>query len=386
MLRLAWTQFRTNVSILEELDIKQRLSSIVQGRILTFFGHITRREDTSVERLVVQGKVEGTRARVAQIWFKRFQSGNFDIKDARRSGRPVTDKIDAIFEKVEQHRHISSYDVAGELGIDHKTVLAHLKKAGYTKKLDIWVPHELTERNLMNGVLICDSLLRRNETEPFLKKLITGDKKWITYDKNVRKRSWSKAGQASQTVAKPGLTRNKVMLCVWTIDSELYCEQLMRLKQKVERKRPELINRRGVVFHHDNARPHTSLATQQKLREFGWEVLMHPPYSPDLAPSDFHLFRSLQNSLGSVRLTSREDCQNHFCQFSNIAGCQFQRYSQSFFLSPDAGKQWLPLSKKFHNVLLKEPHVIEQRENRGRKFPPDHCCTRNKCSRIPLRS
>ncbi|KAJ0176355.1 hypothetical protein K1T71_007534 [Dendrolimus kikuchii] len=53
MLRLAWTQFRTNVSILEELDIKQRLSSIVQGRILTFFGHITRREDTSVERLTM---------------------------------------------------------------------------------------------------------------------------------------------------------------------------------------------------------------------------------------------------------------------------------------------------------------------------------------------
>ncbi|KAJ0176797.1 hypothetical protein K1T71_007976 [Dendrolimus kikuchii] len=146
----------------------------------------------------------------------------------------------------------------------------------------------------MNRVLICDSLLRRNETEPFLKKLITGDEKWITYDKNMRKRSWSKAGQASQTVAKPGLTRNKVMLCVWwdwkgiihyellppgrTIDSELYCEQLMRLKQKVERKRPELINRRGMVFHHDNARVHTSLATQQKLREFGWEVLMHLPY------------------------------------------------------------------------------------------------------------
>ncbi|KAJ0182071.1 hypothetical protein K1T71_002793 [Dendrolimus kikuchii] len=74
-----------------------------------------------------------------------------------------------------------------ELGIDHKTVLVHLKKAGYIKKLDIWVPHELTERNLMNRVLICDSLLRRNETEPFLKKLITGDEKWITYDKNVRK-------------------------------------------------------------------------------------------------------------------------------------------------------------------------------------------------------
>ncbi|KAJ0177787.1 hypothetical protein K1T71_006660 [Dendrolimus kikuchii] len=72
--------------------------------------------------------------RLAQIWFKRFQSGNFDIKNARRSGRPVTDKIDAIFEKVEQDRHISSYDVAGELEIDHKTVLAHLKKLGTQKR------------------------------------------------------------------------------------------------------------------------------------------------------------------------------------------------------------------------------------------------------------
>ncbi|KAA5582484.1 hypothetical protein F3G14_18510, partial [Acinetobacter baumannii] len=135
----------------------------------------------------------------------------------------------------------------------------------------------------MNRVLICDSLLRRNETEPFLKKLITGDEKWITYDKNVRKRSWSKAGQASQTVAKPGLTRNKVMLCVWwdwkgiihyellppgrTIDSELYCEQLMRLKQELkfsQEKAAGINQRRGLVFHHDNTRPHTSLATQQK--------------------------------------------------------------------------------------------------------------------------
>lgn len=150
----------------------------------------------------------------------------------------------------------------------------------------------------MNRVLICDSLLRLNETESFLEKLITGDENWITYDKNVWKKSWSKASQASQTVAKPGLTRNKVMLCAWwdwrgiihyellppdkTINSELYCEQLMRLNQEVKRKRPELINRRDMVFHHDKGGPHTFIATQQKLRQFGWEVVMHPPYSSDL--------------------------------------------------------------------------------------------------------
>ena len=171
--------------------------------------------------------------------------------------------------------------------------------------------------------LTFDTLLKRNEIEPFLKRMITGDEKWNTYDNPTRKRSWIKKGEKAPAIAKPGLTRKKVMLCVCvvglesftmllssnqTINFELYCEQLQRLQQAIERKRPELINRRGVVFHHDNARPHTFLMTRQKLRELGWEVLMHSPYSPDIAPSYYHLFRSLQNSLNGVKLASKETC------------------------------------------------------------------------------
>ncbi|GBP77328.1 hypothetical protein EVAR_38146_1 [Eumeta japonica] len=50
--------------------------------------------------------------------------------------------------------------------------------------------------------------------------------------------------------------------------SDFYCQHLMRLKQEVKKKWPESINRKGVDFHHDNAGPHTSLATQQITREF----------------------------------------------------------------------------------------------------------------------
>ena len=66
----------------------------------------------------------------------------------------------------------------------------------------------------MDRVSICESLLKQNDIEPFLKQMIAGDEKWITYDNNVRKKSWSKRGEASQTVAKPVLTPRKAMLSV----------------------------------------------------------------------------------------------------------------------------------------------------------------------------
>ncbi|CAH2262335.1 jg26875 [Pararge aegeria aegeria] len=61
MLGVSWNEFRTNISIIRELDIKQRLSTLAHSRILKFFGHVSRRDNNSIERLVVQGKVEGTK-------------------------------------------------------------------------------------------------------------------------------------------------------------------------------------------------------------------------------------------------------------------------------------------------------------------------------------
>ncbi|KAG5332831.1 SETMR methyltransferase, partial [Acromyrmex charruanus] len=74
-----------------------------------------------------------------------------------------------------------------------ETVLNHLHKAGYKKKLDVWVSHELSVKNMIDRIKICDTLLKRNKIASFLKRMITGDKKWITYDN--RKRSWIKEGE-----------------------------------------------------------------------------------------------------------------------------------------------------------------------------------------------
>ena len=52
-----------------------------------------------------------------------------------------------------------------------------------------------------------------------------------------------------------------------------------------------------VLLLHDNARPHTGAYTVDTLRALKFEVLKHPPYSPDLAPSDFHLFGPLKEHM-----------------------------------------------------------------------------------------
>ena len=79
-----------------------------------------------------------------------------------------------------------------------------------------------------------------------------------------------------------------------TVNSDLYCNQLDRLKEVLIQNRPELVNRKGVILLHDYAKPHTSKKTRQKIKELEYEVLSNPTFRPDIAPSDYHLFRSLQ--------------------------------------------------------------------------------------------
>jgi histone-lysine N-methyltransferase SETMAR len=65
------------------------------------------------------------------------------------------------------------------------------------------------------------------------------------------------------------------------------------LKPAIRRKRRGLLPK-GVVMLHDNACPHTAAHTAETLREPKFDVMTHPPYSPDLAPCDYHMFVPLR--------------------------------------------------------------------------------------------
>ncbi|UYV62912.1 hypothetical protein LAZ67_2002436 [Cordylochernes scorpioides] len=96
-----------------------------------------------------------------------------------------------------------------------------------------------------------------------------------------------------------------------TITGERYQQQLMRLSRALKIKRPLYAKRHDkVIYQHDNARRHVAKVVKETLEALQWDVLPHPLYSPDIAPSDYHLFRSMTHGLAEQHFTSYEEAKN----------------------------------------------------------------------------
>ena len=149
--------------------------------------------------------------RHCQNWFARLHSGDFDLKDAPRTGRPTEvddDKIKAI---IKNNPRSTTREIAEKLKISHTCVQRHFKQLSYVNK----VPHKLNEIQLTKRISVYDSLLKRNETDPVLKRIITADEKRVVYYNVVRKRSWSKRNEPAQSTSIADIHQKKVMLSVW---------------------------------------------------------------------------------------------------------------------------------------------------------------------------
>ncbi|GFW88120.1 histone-lysine N-methyltransferase SETMAR [Trichonephila clavipes] len=82
-------------------------------------------------------------ANYVQFWFRRIRSDIFDVKEAPHTGRPLVENVDETTEIIENDRYVSSRSITQQLKIDPKTVLNHLHKVEFKKKLDVWVRDQL---------------------------------------------------------------------------------------------------------------------------------------------------------------------------------------------------------------------------------------------------
>ena len=99
-------------------------------------------------------------------------------------------------------------------------------------------------------------------------------------------------------------------------NKEYACELLVKLDLNINNSSRGGLNR--YLFHWDNARPHTAQLTKEKLESLGASVLPHPPYSPDLAPSDFYLFGNLKRQLEGVKFGSAIQLMNKIVEITSL--------------------------------------------------------------------
>jgi histone-lysine N-methyltransferase SETMAR len=253
-------------------------------------------------------------------WHRKFKSGVSTLTDAARSGRPHTattpNAIATVERVLRENRRVTIDKVAGELKISHGSAhhIIH-DMLQYHKVSARWVPKQLIPELKERRVDVCEILLRRYEAEGdgFLHRIVTCDECWVHYFQPETKRAskeWRHSSSPKPKKFRTTRSAGKLMLTLFwdykgpilehymprelTINSESYCDLLQNHLKPVIRSKCRGLLSSDVLLQHDNARPHTARATANKITYLRLECISHPPYSPDLAPSDYHVFGSLE--------------------------------------------------------------------------------------------
>ena len=90
--------------------------------------------------------------RTCQKWFAKFRAGGFSLDEAPRSGRPVDIDSDQIEILIENHQRYTTREIADILKISKSSVENHLHQLGYVNCFDVWVPHKLSKKNLVDHI------------------------------------------------------------------------------------------------------------------------------------------------------------------------------------------------------------------------------------------
>jgi len=160
-------------------------------------------------------------------------------------------------------------------------------------------------------------------------RMMTMDETWLYhYDPKTKQQSmeWRHSGSPRPKKFRVQKFAGKILASIFwdqdgillidylprgqTINAEYYSSLLVQLKDILKEKRRGKFTK-GVLFLHDNASAHRTLSTQKKLAYLGFQCHDHPPYSPDLAPSDYHLFPGLKKTIESSPYFFR--CGSHRC-------------------------------------------------------------------------
>ncbi|UYV74114.1 hypothetical protein LAZ67_11002156 [Cordylochernes scorpioides] len=252
-----------------------------------------------------------------------------------RPGRPVEsvtrENIDKIHDLVMLDRRMTVLQIEETLGIPKATVDRIMREHLGLRKLSAcrggeifsntacWVPKLPTpDQKAVRRKLSSDNLaLFEANPEVFVNRIVTMDETWghhFTPESKRQSMQWKHSGtpppKKAKTVASARMVMGVLLLDFLnkgqTITGNYYANLVKQLREAIEEKRRGRFPRK-IVYHQDNAPIHRLLQAIAAIYDSGFELLPHAPYSPDLTPSDFHLFPHLKKSLSYIHLRTDEE-------------------------------------------------------------------------------
>ena len=188
------------------------------------------------------------------------------------------------------------------------------------------MPHLLTDEQKQSRVRLASQILEKyNKCDPHrLEEIATGDETWI-YHFQLDFRAKNKFRVSSEgdrpAISRRCKTSNHMLYAIFfdskgpvlhipvpkgsSVTGKFYRESVLTQLVDFYQKRRPRTGVRGIKLLHDNEPAHKSATVLEYLKEYGLDVLYHPPYSLDLSPCDFWLFPRLKEMLAGHRFESR---------------------------------------------------------------------------------
>jgi histone-lysine N-methyltransferase SETMAR len=265
-------------------------------------------------------------------WAREFKHGRESLEDDPRSGAPSTavnnESIESVERLVMEDRRISVAKIADLTGISSTSVHRILHESLHMNKVCTkWIPRILTPDMRHNRVTCAKELLQLGSEDPagFYHRIVTGDESWIHHydpESQAEAKQWKHPDSPTPKRPRQSRSAGKIMMSVFWDDSGVllldflphketvtgiyYSQLITRLHAAIKEKRRGKLTH-GVVLLHDNAPVHKAKVSQHAIHDCQFEELNHPPYSPDMAPSDYYLFSHLKKYLRGKHFESDDE-------------------------------------------------------------------------------